>query len=536
MALPYEEARRIFDNAVSSKNYPGSSGYWGDLPDTYRGSRYGLGYPGDVAKTELATSLGLSPTTTTSSFWNTSGTTQKETPVLGADNRWYSSTTGKLFSGTDAAGKTYNNGYEQQNVNDRYKAVEVVKDQPVADEASKLLDTFKTAAASSLKDFDSHVNDFNSDVASARAKANTATDIGGTEAALRGMQGKYNTSLDTASNDYARLNAENAAAERALVARAEGVLPEYDQAALNIGDRMAAALGAQESRYKRASGTPRSMGSSDTRRLLRNQADVYLPLEQQRIARKLDLIQNLSLPVQRDIYGNERARISQFNPEIARQEFATGQATEQTIQGLRQAVANMSYDSAQRYMQALGVPDQLRQQIISSQISSLGAIGQLNEMSRYRGLQDLQGAYPSQPQYFNLGVPGYPSATSPISSGGYPSRYGQETGNTLPTQSPPVTVRPSNTPLNYDEMTPAQINALTGRAADEYWASQGAYPAELPTTYSRGRVSAPSRQSNSYYDERAGVYRDRTTGEITGYAPGYGVYTGLDVPAGGTDY
>lgn len=498
---PYE----IWQNWQRGGQYPGSSGlYWDEssYASPYDQSRTGFGYAGDQAKNAAARSLGLTPQSigTGVDSW-TGSTVGQDSPVLGQDGRWYSSKTGKIFSGTDSrTGKSYNNGYENIDVADRYKAVNVVKDPAVADETSKLLDTFKSDAASALTGFSDHLANFNTDIGNARTLGNKALDTSGFEAQMTGAQRKYAGALDTAAQGYQDLNAQNAAAEQGIVQQAYDTLPQYDAAAQAIGDRQLAQLNQNLSKYKLGTDTPRSMSSSDANVLARNVADVQLPLEQAKIARKLDLLQNLSLPVQRELYGNERSRITQFDPQIAQQEFASGQATAQTIQGVRQQVAQMAPGLAVQYMQSLGVPAQLQQQILSGQLGQLGQISQLNTASNYQGLMDQAGAYPNQAQYYNLGIPGYPSAQSPtLRSPTYPS-----TSNTLGGPgggNAPVTVSPTQ-----------QWN--------DYWTQRGA-PSNVAGGRGQFMGNYLNAQGNSYYDSATGTMRDRTTGEITGYANGY---------------
>ena len=496
MAYPYQVASQFYNNFLGSKNYPGSSGYWNDPTGAAYGSysRYGLGYPGDVSRNQVSDALGLSGTTGTTVGANT------EVPVLGADGKFYSTKTGKLFTGADSTGNTYNNGFKQSDVKDRYQAVDVTKDPAVADETSKLLDSFKSDAASALKDFNSHLSDFSADTSGARAKGAQATDISGFETGMNQRQAALDKSLNQSVGDYANLNADQATKENAIVKQAFDILPQYDAAAAAIADRQAQALQANMSRYKLGTDTPRSLSGVEQNILARNVADVYLPMEQQKIARNLDLVTNLSLPVSRELYGNEANRISNFNPKIAQQEFASGQATLQTIQGVRQQVAAMSYDDATRYMQSLGVPAQIQQQILSGQLGQLGQIAGLNDATHYRGLQDLAGAYPSQPVYYNMGTPGYGGAS-------YPGRYGiTNTGNTLGGNAP-TTVSPQNGDWSYDQNASAWVNRRTGQYS-RYGNSQGTGPTSYQFPYPTNQLPQAGSMSGGRYDPNTGMIVD----------------------------
>lgn len=319
----------------------------------------------------------------------------------------------------------------------RYKPVSVVKQPDVAAGQQDLMKTFTDAASSALKDFNQYLSTFKDASKTAFDKTAAATDIGPTVQNLRTQQSSYAGSLGQDAADYAALNAANAAAERGVVRRAEETLPQYDLAAQAIGDRQLAALIAQQARYKMGSGTPTSLGGADSAILARAVADVNLPLQEQKIARQYDLLQNLSLPVQRDIANRETARIGQFNPAIAGAIFSSGQGTEQMIQKLKEATAGMSWQNAMQWMTSLGIPAQVQQQILSGQIGQLGQLSQLESMANYQGLQDILGVNPSQPIGYSVGGPSYP--TVPLR----PPR----TGTTLPTGyggAAPITVGPAN--------------------------------------------------------------------------------------------
>lgn len=457
-------------------SYPGSSGF-GVQP----GGRYGSVYtapPGSAS-----TGSGVDP--------SDYGVYDPST------GRVVSFKTGRPFTGKEPrTGQYYNAGVVSQppagqqfipgtqtpidpnNPTQRYKPVDIPKLPAVATAADDLLKTFQQGADQSLKGFNDYLKTFRSQMDQSNKLSQQA--IAGnaqTEADLQAGQNRYQTQLDKSASDYAALNAADAARQAGIIQEAKDILPQYDAAANAIGDRQTQALMQQLSRYKAGSGTPMSLGSDEERILAQGVADVRLPLAQQQIQRQYDIVTGLELPIEQQLAARETARIGQFNPYVAGQEFTSGQNTAQTISNLRMVTAGMSYDNATRYLQSIGVPAALWSQILGQQAGNLGQIAGLEEGSRYLGLQDVLGAVPSQPQYYSMSTPGYPS-----------NRYG----------SPPVNV---NNPLNAPG-APVNVGAPAPASTDpaaQYFAQTGYYPNQDPyySPYAMSNIQQADRYASA---------------------------------------
>lgn len=450
---------------------PGSSGQWGDQGFAPGGSvpasisRPGMGLPGD----RYRTALGLTAPSTTAPrqtgipTWDS----QQAMYVNQHDGQPF---TGKLPSGQYATGGRVTGAVppggvpaiDPNNPAQRYSPVDIVKSPDLAAGTSDLLATFKKNADASLKGFDDYLATFKDASKAAFDKTNAATNIDPLAANLRSQQQRYAGALDTSAGDIRALNVGDANAQRAIVAQANDTLPEIDKGYQDALDRDMGAVQKNISRYKLSTGTPSSMGGAETQIQNRANADLLIPFELAKSQRKLDILQNLALPVQRDITNRETSRITQFDPMVAAQEFQSGTQTEQTIQGLKQAVSGMSWDNATRYMQSLGVPVELRQKILQGNVSTLGALGQLEDQSRYRGLQDKLGANISQPQYYSPGQPSFP----PPSGGRYSNVTGSPQG-----ANPPTQIGPNGTTTVTNPATNAALSAEVQK-----WASQGMSP------------------------------------------------------------
>lgn len=435
--------------------------------------------------------------------------------------------TGAPYTGTNlATGYSYNKGVPTGQVvpfsggkvinpndpNQRYQAANIIKSPEIASATQNLMDTFTKTASTALEDFNTYLGNFKDQIGGAAAKSAAATDIGPLSATLRGQQASYANALNQSAAEYAALNQATAGREGAVVQEARDLIPAYDQAMNDLRDYQSGTLqSAINARYA-AGATPRSMGSGLARELIRGEAAITVPLEQAKIQQRYNVLGQFAMPSVLDIANRETARIGTFNPMIAAQQFQSGQATEQTIQQLAMATANMSYDNAVKYMTALSVPWNVQQQILSGQIAQLGGLSQLYSGSRYQGLQDVLGAYPTPAVGYNLGLPGYPGATR-YGSPQYPSFGGPASsfvsGNLTAGNAPKRVNAISGNPMEYDPLMGMYIDLRTMEYNPDYQPPDWDYLSQM----SRAKAGA---QSNSYYDPASGLTIDRRTGLATG--------------------
>lgn len=439
---------------LEAGQYPGSSGYWATDP-TYGpsgGMRAGL-YPGDVGRA----AAGLPLSETAKRALNTGDPIWDPVNAVFKDPR-----TGQPFTGRLKNGMYVQNGrsagYQDpssfgapaninpNDPNQRYKPVEIPKAPDISAATKDLVQQFKDTAEQSLKGFDDHLKEFTSGVTDAQKATKAAIDsASGTAQTLANQQADYAKALSSSAADYRNLNTDTAGKEAAIVAEAKGLLPQYDAAGQAIADRQMQEVAKNLSRYKVASGTPMSAGSDESRILAQAAADVMLPLKQAQINQRYNIISGLEMPTTQDIANRETSRISQFDPMVAGQIYNTGTATTNQIQALKEHVAGMSFENAERTLRDMGLPSQIINTILGGNISTLSGLAQLEDQSNYRGLQDLLGANVSQPQYYDLSNPPLP----------VPSRYSTpasltSTGNSQPplARNAPIQVGPGNTSRN----------------------------------------------------------------------------------------
>lgn len=458
---------------LQAGQYPGSSGYWATDP-TYGpsgGMRNGL-YPGDAAR------LAMGQTPLAPGAERIIG----DEPVWDSVNGiWINPRTKKPYSGRKRDGTYVVNGishgqnnpasFTQPNINpndpnQRYKPVEITKAPDISAATKDLVKQFKDTAEQSLKGFDDHLKAFTSGVSDAnKATQSAITAAVPTANTLSRQQEAFSKSLAAASADYSKVNADTAAKEKGLVDEAKGLLPEYDAAAQAIADRQMQEVTKNLSRYKLSTGTPMSAGSDESRILASAAADVMLPLKQAEINRRYDIISGLEVPTTQDIANRQTAKVSQFDPMVAGQTYQSGQATTQQVQALKEHVAGMSFDNAERTLRDMGIPSQVINTILGGNISNLSGLAGLEEGANYRGLQDLLGANLSQPIYYDQSVPGYP----------VPSRYSPTRPGNTPSVQPALG---PNAPVQVGPGNPQQQNRQPNAVDIAYKQQTGFFPWE----------------------------------------------------------
>lgn len=472
---------------------------------------------------------------------------------------------GQPFTGT-YGGQTYTNGQSQQQVansQSRYQGISIAKNPTVSAAAtqiganlkpttgvtdfSDLLNAARTATGAATNDFSSDQNAYNvqplSDTLNSlnagyaatgnalnnqytNTLANTAANqnniVNQATALLpqqyQALQGINNQFANTASGldaNYSNVLGNTNATENNILQQEQNLLPSYDQAANNIGDAQTAALQQDVSRYKLGTGTPASLGGGEEQLLTNGVANIRLPLAEQEINQRYNLLENQNLPVaqqqqaaalgqiqnfelpvaqqeQSQNYGTQaglnqaqqnilqnialplatqqgQAQVQQltnFTAPQAQQDYTNAATTAQTIQNLKIQTAGMGIADATRYLQSMAVPAQIQQQILAANqslqggdISNLGGLNSVLGGSNYQGLQDLLGANLSTPTVSTFSPGRYPTGTT---SG---SRYSLPTASNITGTSGAAPVAAAPQPQAQPQPLPQGAWASTLQAA-----------------------------------------------------------------------
>lgn len=373
---------------------------------------------------------------------------------------------------------------DPNNPNQRYQAVNVDKNKPVEQATDSLLQDFKKTAGSAVQDFGSYLNDFKSQVGSANASGRAAVgNIGNTAADLQAQQSRYSGSLDNAVSHAAQNNSDVAAREAEILRQEQENNRVGMNNALTASERMQLGqLNQQVSRYKIAGGTPTSMGSDELAMQAAGARQIAIPIELQRVQNAQNILQNTALPIAQQDAARDAQFWQSFVPGVAGTQYQSAQQTTMQIQKLKELAVTLGYDNAMKYMQSIGVPTQIQQQILSGQIGNLGGLNQLYSGSRYQGLQDVLGANVSQPANYSVQTGGLPQPRYPDI--GIPQTdLGQPNAPVTYNANPNAGVGPGGypiTPGNPNGVRPGTVYGYTP-SASRYGMTPGAGQ-EMPDT------------------------------------------------------
>jgi hypothetical protein len=505
---------------------------YGGLYATPYGSASGLGNSG-LIPASANNQWVLPPSTSDQNqgyYWDwTTNSYRKTNPTTGAYGTRYNVLPGSSGpSGAAGGGQVQspagvqvpfsNEVINPNNASQRYQAVSIAKAPDIISAQGSLMDSFKKGAADSMKGFDEWLKTFQASMTSAQKQSQAANDPTQTINELNARQARYDTATQQGMTDYAALNAQTAANEQGIVQQAQDLIPMYDKASQDAIAQQLGALQRGVSRYKAGSGTPMGAGTAEMQMLTKGAADILVPMKQAQIQQRYNVLGQFAMPVALDIANREQARIGTFNPAMVQQQFQSGQATAQTVNQLKVIASQMSRTDAVAFLQAMAVPPQIQQQILTGQIQQLGALGQIEDQSYYRGLQDKLGAYPTQSVGYNNYTGAYPNASryTGAGGGGYPANRYQAQYPQQQVQAPNASsqVIPQNTQQSqndanwvWDQGLGAYYNQVTG-------AIQEAQPGD--PRYAPQMASNRGAQSNSYYDTNTGNTFDRYSNEWTG--------------------
>lgn len=478
------------DNLTSS---PFDSGYWSSIASKYGNTQSNQGNVARIGPDGLA---------------YTGGSTTRYT---GKDP-----VTGKMFQ--DGVEQTLVPGTSDQYINPndpnaRYAPVSIAKNPALNTVTDAQTAQLAKNVTGNIKSWNDLLPDYNAAGAASIASSKTAADTSGAQNTLQTAQNRFSTGLDTAQGDYATLDAANAAKQRDIVAKRYADEAAYND--LQNQSRDVAQAGVMRMTSKNGAlrgGIP--FGTDAQSAFARQSYEASLPYQ---LAKQQYHQQNLANEsgVETALTADEARRIG-FNVSAQGQQYQSAQGTAQAIQALKVASASQDQETVKRILQN----PQLLQEAVRQSMQGDAQLGLLITQAiganNYQALRDKLGMQVSQPQYFSSGNPGgYPAATSPVNNGGggvapnYFNPNGQAGGGTATTTGG-VTLDATG------GISPGTYNPYNNPVRNPYnLATQNPYPGN--TTSGLG----PDSQANSYYDPNNAVYRDRTTGQITGYAPGY---------------
>lgn len=345
---------------------------------------------------------------------------------------------GQPYTGT-YQGQTYVGGqsYQQQqnNPSEAYQAVNITKSPQVAAGANSLFNTFGNNLSLANNDFSDFLtaaraatgaatSSFNNDI-------NNAYNIGPLSNTLNRLNTQYGTAANNLNTGFANtsnnLNTQYSdilnnltGQENADVSQAYGMLPQYNQAISNIGNLESDALQRNVSRYAAASGTPTGLGSNEEQTLALGEGQIRVPLEEAQINKQYDILQNMQLPLEQQQAQARVGQLQNFTLPVAQTQYNQGLNTLNTtynnqfntatmLQNLQLQIAGKPISEAVQYMQAMGVPQDIQQALLSGNISNLGALSNVWQGANYQGLQNVFGNSLATPTASAFNAPPIPN-------------------------------------------------------------------------------------------------------------------------------
>jgi hypothetical protein len=382
----------------------------------------------------------FSPTAVYSPGGNSYTSSTPGNPVWNGQS-WVSSSTGAPYSGS-YFGTNYVNGqtYQQvaNNPNEAYTPVNITKSPPIASATTGLLNSFGQGLNLQNNNFSDYLNEANNATGAATAGFNNdingAYNLAPLTGTLNNLNSQYaggvnslntgfaNTS-DALNSQYSNTLSNLAGQENQDVSQAYGLLPQYNTAIQNIGEQEKAALEQQVDRNAAASGTPTGLGSNEEQTLALGIGDEQVPLQEAEIGQQYNVLENLALPVQQQEAQAQVGQLQNFTLPLAQTQYGQGlnalnttygqqAGTAQTLQNLSIAIAGKPIAEAVQYMQSLGVPTEIQQQLLGGNVSNLSGLNSLYSGSNYQGLQNNLGANVATPTGSSFRSPGYPNLNS----------------------------------------------------------------------------------------------------------------------------
>lgn len=135
--------------------------------------------------------------------------------------------------------------------------------------------------------------------------------------ALTDINNQFANTGNNLDAKYSGILGNTNATENGIVQQAQDLLPSYDTAANNIGDYQTKVLQGNVSRYKLGTGTPMSLGGGEENLLANGVAAIRLPLEQQKINQRYNLLQNLNLPIAQQQQAAALGQVQNFEMPLA---------------------------------------------------------------------------------------------------------------------------------------------------------------------------------------------------------------------------
>lgn len=425
-----------WSRAVGSKNYMGSSGYWGDLGTNQLANTYrtGMGYTGDLSKGLVALKSGVQPSWSQQEALNRAGISTNKTYATSNSGAktWGTGTT----SSSAATGSTTKSG----NAADDWETVSVVKNPTLNTGVKDLYSNYSSGLGKASTLFDTNLSKWSakypSSIENAYTKGLSYLDPEKTGATLRGLDTAYKTGLEGEMGGYRQSNALATQQQNAALANQRALVSQYINQLLPQANRLS--LGAANlaaTRSMLGAGIPGA--SSDVLSQSQNSYwSRYMPYLQDYLTRA-NAVEGTAMDLANQQAAREASRYG-YDASALGNIYGAQAGTEKYLNTLGSQYGQQVANQANAVLSAYQQPLAAQAQSLGYRTSALGNIGQLDEAANYRGLSYKPGAEISQvagaayPVYNSGGYSGL-GGGSRFGGGGY--GYGGYYGGAQPAQS-----------------------------------------------------------------------------------------------------
>jgi len=371
-------------------------------------------------------------------------------PILSGDGQWVSSTTGQAWHGSyqnpNGSTQYYSNGQQVSDIGQvgnqlpNISVQQIQKNPAISSQVAGAVSQNAQNTGLLSKSFNDYLNEANtvasqapSQLSAAESAINPAGTIATENANVANTGASLNSNLANLTaeqranlGNIAGTNQQYQTTQQAALGNLGTTLTnqtnDYQTAAQNVANQAYANALKQSNLYQLTSGTPTSGSGALDNRYIAAYDQVNLPLQQQLAQMRLgqtNQLYNLGSNLQNQYLQNAMNLYGQtgnVNTQLAGQantntQYMSGldQQTAQYVQGLQQQVASMTPQLAMSYLQAMGVPMQMAQQIIAGQTSNLAGLTTLDQQANsYNMVTPYQN---NAPQYTvpRVGIPSAPN-------------------------------------------------------------------------------------------------------------------------------
>lgn len=288
------------------------------------------------------------------------------------------------------------------NQNADFSLLNQTKNPAIAGAAADLLGQVKTGP----KDFQQYLDEAKQQIEQNKSQLEQdkkAFDVGPLEGKLATYDKNFVDTMGGLDNKYSGLINDYRDAQQGQVGALQDELRNYETSSQAVADRALEYAQKRNSLYQAGSGTPTSDSGDMRQRAIQAFLDVNLPLQKELSAARQNLITNVQMPLNREVQGQSINQLTGFEAPLASTTANLFGGDAKYVASLRAQLAGRSMQESLQYMQSLGIPIQMQQQVLQGSLGLLGGLTGIDQQNTFYGLSS-----PYSPEI--TGIPDYTGA------------------------------------------------------------------------------------------------------------------------------